>query len=220
MVNSFNRRFALRIAGSLLAATVLSAMSQSVVLSGMLGSKALLIIDGGAPRSVAIGESHMGVKVVSITGEQAVVEIGGKRQTLRVGEAPVSVGGSGVGSGGRIVLTASSGGHFMSQGTINGRVVQFMVDTGASLVTLSAADADRVGLNYRSGQATRMNTANGVTLGWRMTLNSLRLGEVEVHAVDAIVSLQAMPYVLLGNSFLSRFQMKQENEQMTLERRY
>ena len=65
-----------------------------------------------------------------------------------------------------------------------------------------------------------MNTANGTTQGWRIKLNSLRLGEVEVFEVDAIVSQQAMPYVLLGNSFLSRFQMQRDNEQMTLERRY
>ncbi len=220
MAHRPERRSALRIIAGLLAATALPALSQSVQLSGMMGNKALLIVNGGPPKSVAPGESHQGVKVVSTAGDQAVLEIDGKRQTLRVGESPVSVGGSGVGSGGRITLSAGSGGHFMSQGTINGRTVQFLVDTGASLVTLSVADAERVGLNYRSGQPARMNTANGTTQGWRIKLNSLRLGEVEVFEVDAIVSQQAMPYVLLGNSFLSRFQMQRDNEQMTLERRY
>lgn len=196
------------------------AMSQSVVLSGMLGSKALLIVNGGGPKSVATGESHEGVKVVSTAGDQAVVEIGGKSHTLRVGEAPASVGSSGVGSGAKIVLSASSGGHFVSQGTINGRVVQFLVDTGATSVALSVADAERVGLNYRGGQPVRMATANGVTQGWRMKLSSVRLGDVEIYEVDAVVSPLNMPYVLLGNSFLSRFQMKRDNDQMTLERRY
>ncbi len=68
--------------------------AQTVMLQGMLGAKALLIVDGAAPRSVAAGDSHQGVKVVSTAGDQAVVEIGGKRHTLRVGEAPASVGGS------------------------------------------------------------------------------------------------------------------------------
>ncbi len=220
MLKRLNRRGALRLTGLCWLALTLPALSQSVQLSGMLGSKALLVVDGGAPHSVAVGESHMGVKVVSMAGDQAVLEIDGKRQTLRVGESPVSVGSSGVGSGGRIVLSAGSGGHFLSQGTINGRVVQFMVDTGASLVTLSAADAELAGLNYRSGQPVRISTANGVAAGWRMKLRSVRLGEVELYEVDAIVSQQVMPYVLLGNSFLSRFQVKVENEQMTLERRY
>ena len=76
---------------------------------------------------VAPGETHQGVKVVSTSGDQAVVEMGGKRHTLRIGEAPASVGGKGGGqaSGSRIVLTAGSGGHFMAQGAINGRAVQF-----------------------------------------------------------------------------------------------
>jgi aspartyl protease family protein len=195
-------------------------LAQAVALSGMLGSKALLVVDGGAPRGVAPGETHGGVKVISAAGDQAVVEVGGKRQTLRVGDAPVSVGGRGNTGGNRVVLTAGSGGHFMSQGTINGRAVQFMVDTGATSVALSAADAERIGLKYQSGQPVRMGTANGVTQGWRMKLSSVRLGDVEVYEVDAVVTQQPMPFVLLGNSFLTRFQMKRENDQMTLERRY
>ncbi|MEI8323964.1 MAG: retropepsin-like aspartic protease [Betaproteobacteria bacterium] len=214
------RRFALRLLVGLLGLGALPARSQSVQLSGMLGHKALLVVNGTVPKLVAPGESHQGVKVLSTTGEQAVLEIAGQRQTLRVGESPVSVGGSGVGSGTRITLSASSGGHFLSQGMINGRTVQFMVDTGASLVTLSVAEAERVGLNYRAGQAARMNTANGVAQGWRMKLNTLRLGDVEVFDVEAMVSPLAMPYVLLGNSFLSRFQMQRDSDQMTLERRY
>jgi aspartyl protease family protein len=205
---------------TLLLACVASA--QTVALQGMLGSKALLIVNGGAPRSVAPGSEHQGVKVVSTSGDQAVVEIGGKRHTLRVGEAPASVGGSGAGTanGSRIVLTAGSGGHFMAQGAINGRATQFLVDTGATMVSMGASDADRLGLNYKAGQRGFSSTANGMAPAWRIKLSSVRLGEVEIFDVDALVSPQPMPFVLLGNSFLTRFQMKRENDQMVLERRY
>jgi aspartyl protease family protein len=196
------------------------ASGQSVALQGMLGNRALLIVDGAAPRGVAPGDSHLGVRVVSTAGDQAVVEIGGRRHTLRVGEAPASVGGHGPQGGNRIVLTAGSGGHFTTQGAINGRVAQFMVDTGATAVSMGVADAERLGLDYRAGQLVRMGTANGTTTGWRLKLGSVRIGEVEVYEVDAVVTPQGMPFVLLGNSFLSRFQMKRENDQMTLERRY
>jgi aspartyl protease family protein len=198
------------------------ALAQSVALQGMLGSKALLIVDGSAPRTVAPGETHQGVKVVSTSGDQAVVEFAGKRHTLRVGEAPASVGGKGGGptSGTRIVLTAGSGGHFMAQGAINGRAVHFMVDTGASLIGLGASEAERLGLNYRAGERGMVSTANGVAQAWKMKLGSVRVGDVEVFDVDAVVSPQPMPYILLGNSFLTRFQMKRENDQMVLERRY
>jgi aspartyl protease family protein len=206
----------------LLAALACAAASaQSVALQGMLGKKALLIVDGSAPKSVAPGEAHQGVKVVSTSGDQAVIEINGKRHTLRVGEAPASVGGGGGGERGtKIVLTAGTGGHFMAQGTINGRPVQFMVDTGATMIALGAAEAERLGLNYKAGQQGVVTTANGMAPAWRMSLASVRIGDVEVHGVDAVVTPQPMPYILLGNSFLTRFQMKRENDQMVLERRF
>jgi aspartyl protease family protein len=65
-----------------------------------------------------------------------------------------------------------------------------------------------------------MNTANGQTMGYLLTLNSVRIGDVEVQNVEAIVSQQSMPYVLLGNSFLTRFSMRRDSDQMVLERRF
>ena len=124
---------------SLVASFHAPALSQTVAMPGMLGGKALLIVDGGLPRSVAVGEAFKGVKVVATSGDEAVVEINGVHRTLRVGEGPASVGANGGAAprGNKIVLTAGSGGHFLSQGTINGRAVQFMVDTGASALGLS-----------------------------------------------------------------------------------
>lgn len=199
-----------------------AAIAQSVALAGMLGNKALLVVNGAPPKSVAAGESHMNVKVISASGDQAVLELNGKRHTLRVGDAPVSVGagGGGGGKGNRIVLNAGTGGHFITAGQINGRAVQFMVDTGATSVAMSAADAERTGIKYKDGQPVRMSTANGITQGYRVKLNSVRVGDVEVYDVDAVVSPQPMPYMLLGNSFLTRFQMLRENEQMILVKRY
>jgi aspartyl protease family protein len=198
-----------------------AAQAQSVALSGVLGAKVLLVVDGGAPKSVGVGESHQGVKVISTQADQAVVEVAGTRQTLRLGEAPVSSGGAAGGTGNtKIVLHAVSNGHFKAQGQINGRSVVLMVDTGASVVSISVADADRIGLNYRSGQPVQMSTANGVSTGWLVKLNSVRLGSVDVYNVDAVVTPAPMPYVLLGNSYLTRFQMTRTNDELVLEKRY
>jgi len=196
------------------------AHAQSVALAGMLGSKALLIVDGSAPKGLAVGESFRGVKVVATRGEQAVVQIAGQNHTLRVGEAPASVGGGAEATGNKVVLSAGSGGHFTTQGQVNGRAVPLMVDTGATYVVLSQAEADRAGLRYKGGQTVQMSTANGVIPGWRLKLGSVRIGDVVAYEVDAIVSSGAMPYVLLGNSFLTRFQMTRTNDQMVLEKRY
>lgn len=209
--------------GPLLAGGALAqpAAGPSVALTGMLGRRALLLVDGGAPVSVAAGETHRGVTVISTQGDEAVLEIGGRRHTLRVGAAPTNVGNTTpAGSGQRIVLTAVSGGHFVAQGSIHSRPVVFMVDTGATFVAMGVPDAQRIGLDYQRGQPVRLNTANGQVAGWRIQLGSVRIGDVEVFGIDAVVTQAAMPYVLLGNSFLSRFQMRRDNEQMVLERRY
>ncbi|MCY7371804.1 MAG: TIGR02281 family clan AA aspartic protease [Polaromonas sp.] len=198
------------------------AQAQSVAIAGMMGAKALLVIDGGAPKSLAAGETHQGVKVISVTGDHALIEQDGKRRVLRVGDAPVALSsvGASAGRGTRITISEGSGGHFITAGQINGRAVQFMVDTGASSVAMGAIDAERAGLNFKAGEPVRLSTANGISQGWRIKLNSVRIGDVEVFDVDAVVTPQPMPFMLLGNSFLSRFQMRRENNLMTLDRRY
>jgi aspartyl protease family protein len=205
----------------LLAAACTLAHAESVMLTGTIGNRAILIVNGAAPRTVAVGETAQGVKLVSLQGDQAVVEAGGKRVALRM-DSPVSVGGNGGGGGGgsRIVLNADSRGHFMTPGTINGRSVSFMLDTGATAVALSAADATRIGIDFQQGTPVRMNTANGVAMGYRLRLSSVRVGDVEVYDVEAIVSQQPMPYVLLGNSFINRFSMRRDAEQLVLDKRF
>ncbi|WOB10996.1 TIGR02281 family clan AA aspartic protease [Piscinibacter gummiphilus] len=194
--------------------------AQTVSMSGRLGDKALLMIDG-SPRTVAVGTTVQGVKLVSISADGAMVELGGKRHTVPMGGTPVSLGAGGGGSDGgtRVVLTAGSGGHFMTTGAINGKAVEFMVDTGATTVALSAADAERIGLKYKDGQRGMASTAGGMVPVYRVNLTSVRVGEVTVYGVDATVVQAQMPFVLLGNSFLGRFQMTRVNDMLTLEKR-
>jgi aspartyl protease family protein len=208
-------------AACLVAVVQLPAWGQNVALTGVMGQRALLVIGSSPPAVVAPGESREGVTLVSVTGDSAVVESEGRRLTLRVGEVPVNAGGAGGASGNRIVLTAGPGGHFISSGRINGTGgVRFLVDTGATVVAMSAEEADRIGLQYRSGTPVQLATANGAVPGYQINLTSVALGGVEVYNVPAIVSGGPMPYVLLGNSFLTHFQLKQENDSLTLDRRF
>jgi aspartyl protease family protein len=208
------------VAVQLLAAAAGVHAASSVMLTGTIGSRAILIVNGAPPKTVAVGETFQGVKLVSLQAEQAVVELEGKRVNLRM-DTPVSIGGGGgTGGGSRIVLPADSRGHFMTQGAINGRAVTFMLDTGATSIALSADDAQRIGLDYSKGQRVQMNTANGVSSGYKLRLQSVRVGDVEVYDIDAIVSPEPMPFVLLGNSFINRFSMRRDADQMVLEKRY
>ena len=194
--------------------------AQTVSLSGSLGDKALLLIDG-KPRTLAVGATVQGVKLVSVKGSDAVVEVGGKRVSLALGGAQANLGGGGSdGTGSLIVLTAGLGGHFTTNGSINGKTVNFLVDTGATSVSMSQSVAERIGLDYRQGRQSMANTANGPVPIHVVSLSVVRVGDVQVYNVDAVVVPAPMEQVLLGNSFLTRFQMRRENDKLTLERRF
>lgn len=206
--------------GLLLALATLPAGAQSVQLGGTMGDKALLVIDG-QPHTVRVGDTVRGVTLVNLSGQQAEVRRQGNILFLQVGGSPVQLG-SGTRSGRQateIVLPAGPGGHFMSEGAINGSAVRFMVDTGATSVAMGQDDARRAGVNFERGQRAITQTANGAVPVYMVMLDRVRVGPVELNHVQAVIVPQSMPYVLLGNSFLSRFSMRRDADVMRLELR-
>jgi aspartyl protease family protein len=197
-----------------------AAPGTAVTLQGIMGSKALLVIDGRAPRALGPGESLGAIQVISVQGEQARITIAGSPATLLLGEAQSSVAGKARPAGGvQISMASDANGHFMAEGLINGKPARFMVDTGATTMAMSLADAVKLGVDYRKGQPIQVGTANGMATGYALKLHSVRIGDVEVYDVDAVVTQQRMPFVLLGNSFLNRFQMRRDADVMVLTRR-
>ena len=196
-----------------------SAHAADVGLAGLFSGKALLTINGGQPRIVAVGaKTDEGVKVVSIEGETATLEVDGKKRVLRVGQNVASQpSGSGPAS---VVLTADGGGHFLTTGNVNGTTIRFIVDTGASMVSLGASDARRIGIDISKGQQGMANTANGQAIVTHVKLDSVRVGEIVMNNVDALVHQQDMPFALLGMSFLNRMEMQRSGDTMTLKKRY
>jgi len=192
-----------------------SVHAQNVALTGVLGNKAVLVVDGGAPRGVAVGQVHQGVRVLSVGREDAVVEVDGQRHVLRMGETQVKL--SSPVELPRLVLKADARGHFINTGQINGRSMKYMVDTGASSVSIGLPDAQRLGIKTDDSQTVIMNTANGQVKGWRVRLDSVRVGPLELRGVDAVITPQEMPHVLLGNSFLQAFEMNRNGSFMVLQ---
>jgi aspartyl protease family protein len=195
------------------------ALAADVGLAGLFPGKALLTINGGAPRIVALGvKTEEGVKLLAIEGETATLEIDGKKRVLRVGQNVASqASGNGPASA---VLTADARGHFLTTGNINGKTVRFLVDTGASMVSMGAGDARRIGIDASKGQMGQAQTANGVTQVSLVKLDTVRIGDIVLNNVDATVHQQDMPIVLLGMSFLNRMDVQQNGETMTLKKRY
>ncbi|MBL8397448.1 MAG: TIGR02281 family clan AA aspartic protease [Candidatus Accumulibacter sp.] len=190
-----------------------------VGLAGVFPGKALLTVDGGGVKTVAVGaRSEEGIKVLAVDSESATIEIDGKKRTLRVGQNVKSQASST--SGATAVLNADSNGHFLTTGTVNGTSVRFLVDTGATMISLGAADARRIGIDPRKGQMVMVNTANGQTSVSKVRLDTVRIGELVVNGVDAVVHMQDMPINLLGMSFLNRMEMQRDGQTMTLKQRF
>jgi aspartyl protease family protein len=195
------------------------ARALDVAVAGIFPGKVVLVVDGAAPRTVAVGgTTPEGVRVVAVEGEQAVVEINGRRETLRLGERVVNRGSTGAAQ--TVVLNANAQGHFVTTGAVNGAPVTFIVDTGATTVTLGSTDARRAGIDYRKGEAGYSMTASGPAEVWRVKLDAVRLDGVVLRDVDATVLANDLPVVLLGMSFLNRMQMERSGERMILRRRY
>ncbi len=195
------------------------AQAVDVGLAGVFPGKALLTIDGGAPRTVAVGtKTDEGVKVLSVDSDTATIEADGKKRMLRVGQ---NIGSQSSGEGGaKATLTADGSGHFVTSGSINGTTVRFLVDTGATMISLGAGEARRIGIDASKGQSAVVNTANGQAAVVRVKLDSVRVGDIVLNNVDALVHQQDMPLALLGMSFLNRMEMQRDGQTMTLKKRY
>ncbi len=193
-------------------------IAQDVGLAGIMGSKALLMINGGEPQAVPVGKTIDGIKLLSVQGDQVIIEVGGRKRPLRVGQHAIGVS-TGDGSD-KIVMTADSRGHFYTTGTINGTSVRFIVDTGASMISLGATDARRIGLDFNRGQKALTNTANGQVVVSKMQVDTVRIGGVTMHNVDALIHQNDLPIALLGMSFLNRMEMQRDGSTMTLKKRF
>jgi aspartyl protease family protein len=200
-----------------------AACAAEVNLNGVVGNKALLIIDSGKPHWLTAGEtSPEGIKLISVGGDSAVIEVNGKRQALKLGQNERLAGGRSGAAGTRsVVLTADGQGHFVTTAMINGISVRVLVDTGASLISMSSSEAKRLGINYTAGEKSATSTANGIVPAYRVKLDEVRLGDITINNVDGMVhASDNLPIVLLGMSFLNRMEMKRDGETMTLTKRF
>lgn len=214
-----NRRQCLWAATAALSISAGPAGAKTVSLGGVMGQQAMLVIDGQT-RVVPVGAVSHGVRVLSVSQDSADVEVAGKRQRLSVGARPLQLAAPLAASAGReIVLPAGRGGHFYAQGSINGRSITFVVDTGATSVAMSTVHAQMVGLDLEGAVHGSAQTANGTVAVKVLTLGSVRIGDVEVPLVKAMVLPMPMEHVLLGNSFLSRFSMVRDSDVMRLIKR-
>jgi aspartyl protease family protein len=190
----------------------------SINVTGLFKDRAMVVIDGAKPRVMAVGETAQGARLLSANAQSAVFEVDGKRRELTMGQ---SYSGGSNNAKPSTSLTADARGQFFTIGTINGSSVNFVVDTGATSVTISTQEADRLGVNYRNAQRGATSTANGIATAYRVTFNNIRVGGISLNMVPGtVVEGGGLPFALLGMSFLNQTNMQRDGSTMTLTQRY
>jgi len=204
----------------LLAVLPAVAGAADISLFALFKDKAILHVEG-TRRVLTIGaESPEGVKLVSTDtqAEEAVIELKGKRETLRLGMVVSSFQSTARES---VTLFSDASGFFHAEGSINGTSVTFLVDTGANTIAINSATAKRAGIDYTKGRAGVARTASGYTRMYAINLDTVKVGEIVLRNVEAGVIEGPQPETpLLGMSFLNALEMKREGNKMELTRRY
>ena len=205
----------------LFAALCGSAAAADIALVGVIGDKAaVLAVDGGDPKTVKVGQSWRGISVLAVERDQATIEVDGKKRVLQRGLHYRNADPSGNGRS-KVTLAADTRGHFFIDGAVNRIPVRFMVDTGATMVALPQRDADRLGIDYRAGRRAATRTANGIATVYLVKLDSIRIGDIELHNIDGLVHEGGgLEQALLGMSFLNRVSMQRDGGTMTLIQRF
>jgi len=194
--------------------------AEQVSLYALFKGKAILMVDGQR-RVVKSGETTPeGVQLLETNTEteEALVKIDGRTERLKLGVvmAPLKVGPKG-----SAVVYPDRAGQFFADGFINDVPVRFLVDTGATSIALSSSHADRIGLDYkRHGRRGYATTASGVVPMYGVTLQSVRVGDITLHGVEAGVIQGNFPVeILLGMTFLGRVDMKHQADRLELQER-
>jgi aspartyl protease family protein len=205
------RRFAL--AACLAAALSPVAHATTVMVMSLDQGRAQILVNGTVVRHLREGQtSPEGVRLLSADRTRAVLEVDGKALTLGLGASTVAT----------TELKADRLGHFVTTAYINGVPTRAVIDTGASTVSISRDDAQRMAVSYAGAPRVQVATAGGIRTAYRVTLASVRVGDITLQNVEGHVreaGREELPITLIGMSFLNGVDLRRAGDTLTLTRR-
>ncbi len=180
--------------------------------------KALLQV-GDKQKIVKKGETFEGVLLESASGRGAVVIIDGNR--LKLGLNQSIAGNFKKPDRSSMKIYPDSLGMYYVKGAINGQPTRFLVDTGATFVTMSGRKARSLKIDYRRGIRSTAQTAAAIVPVFQIKLESVSIGGIRLPNVDATVIAGDQPAeVLLGNSFLRHTRMQKAGSVLEIRQRF
>jgi len=185
----------------------------------LFADKAMISIDGNN-FVMEKGDVVQGVTLLSASGRGARLRLpDGQEKSLGLNQSI----GSAYRKPARRKVTVFSGDHgiFLIAGLVNGQSLRFVLDTGASFVSMSSQQARELGLEYKKGRRGLVQTANATVAVWHIQLDQVKVGGISVANVDAVVLPgDHPPQALLGMSFLKHVKLQRNGSAMTLEQKY
>lgn len=191
-----------------------------VQVNGLLPSQAVVTIDGQQRILKAGKPSPEGVTLVSADSKVAVFEWQGERFERTLSKQ-ITSNFSAPAEKKEVRIERGHNDHYFTPGHINGRMVNFLVDTGAFTIAMNHKEADRLGLDWRSGQKIGVDTASGGANSYEVLLETVTVGSITLHNIKgAVIVADSDSDILLGMSFLSQTEMREENNTLVLRKKY
>ena len=198
-----------------------SAHAEHVLMATVLTKGRAAISIDGKQRALVVGAtSPEGVKLVAADTRSALVEFEGRQIELHLDQR-ISGGFSTAPKAKALLLAPGDHGHYLVDGAINGNPIAFLVDTGASMITINKHVARQIGLLYRTeGRLGQVETASGISAAYYVRFSKVKVRTLELNNVDGVVIDGDYPSTaLLGQSFLNRLDMRRNGLLLELRER-
>jgi len=191
---------------------------EKIEVQGLFSNKAVLQIDGKR-HILAVGQtSPEGVKVISANSRGTMLEIDGQQKQYNLGNSSAVSTSYARRKDQKQTIYKDTGGLFLTHGSINGRSVRFLVDTGASAIAMNTEQAAQLGIRYdKIGKPASVSTASEFKKAYSVRLKSVTIGAITEKNVEALVIEGNHPGpILLGMTFLGRLNIDHKGNAMTL----
>jgi aspartyl protease family protein len=191
---------------------------ENIEVQGLFSNKAVISI-GGKRHILAVGKlSPEGVKLISVNSSGAVLAVDGQQEQYNLGDSSSVSTTFNQRDKQQEKIYVNSGGMYMTYGNINGRSVQFLIDTGASAIAMNTDQARHLGIRYdKYGIPAGVSTASGYADAYKVRLKSVSVGDITQTNVEAFVIDGKHPGpILLGMTFLGRLDVEHSGNAMTL----
>jgi aspartyl protease family protein len=197
---------------------------ENIIINGLFKDKVVVTIDGKQQILKKNKLTPEGVKLIKSNSKEAIIEIDGISKIFTLDEKigntfkTTSDDKNTISIRKRAIIKGDANGMYLTKGQINGKTVEFLVDTGATYVSMSSDLAKQLKIKYEKGNKIQLETAKGMSIAYEIKLKKVKVGDIELYNILGVVSDDMPSITLLGMSFLRKLDMKRKGKTMILEK--